>query len=106
MMTGGEYFYNSFVDILSHKVVNNLGRGHFSDRWIAADVTTSVCLLSVSVTSPQLIRLAAHFRLSGSDARARWRWPAPPTLGFENALQKPTGDVTDTTPIFFHTVNG
>ncbi len=31
----------------------------------------------------------------------RWRRSTPPTLGFKNALQKPTSDVTDTTSIFF-----
>ncbi len=31
----------------------------------------------------------------------RWRWLALPTLSFKNPLQKPTGDVTDTTSIFF-----
>ncbi len=31
----------------------------------------------------------------------RWRRPAPPPLSFKNPLQKPTGDVTDTTSIFF-----
>ncbi len=35
------------------------------------------------------------------DALPRWRRSAPPTLGFKNALQKPTSDVTDTTSIFF-----
>ncbi len=32
----------------------------------------------------------------------RWRWLTPPTLGFKNALQKPTADVTDTTSMFFY----
>jgi len=52
-------------------------------------------LLAVfSVKSPQLIRIgiAAHFRLL-----------SPPTLGL-NALQKPTGDITDTMSIFFYSL--
>ncbi len=40
-------------------------------------------------------------RLSGSDALPRWQWPAPSTLSLKNPLQKPTGDVMDTTSIFF-----
>ncbi len=51
--------------------------------------------------APPTSRLFAHFRLSGSDALPRWRRPAPPPLSFKNPLQKPTGDLTDTTSIFF-----
>ncbi len=47
--------------------------------------------------APPTSCLFTHFRLSGSDAQPRWRRPAPPTLSFKNALQKPTGAVTDTT---------
>ena len=31
----------------------------------------------------------------------RWRWPEPPTLSFKTTLQKPIGDVTVATSIFF-----
>uniref|UniRef100_A0A673HDY7 HECT domain-containing protein n=1 Tax=Sinocyclocheilus rhinocerous TaxID=307959 RepID=A0A673HDY7_9TELE len=33
-----------------------------------------------------------------------WRRPALPTLSFKNALQKPTGDVTDTTSMFLYSL--
>ncbi len=49
-------------------------------------------------------RLFAHFRLSGSDARwraAKMAAVSSAHLGFKNALQKPTSDVTDNTSIFF-----
>ncbi len=45
--------------------------------------------------APPTSRLFAHCLLSGSNAQPRWRL-SPPTLSFKNALQKPTGDVTDT----------
>ncbi len=51
--------------------------------------------------APPYSHFFAHFLLSGSDALPIWRWPAPPTLSFKNPLQKPTGDVTDTTSNFF-----
>ncbi len=54
--------------------------------------------------APPTSRLLPHFRLSGSDALPRWRRPAPPTLSFKNPLQKPTGDITDTTSIFLQSM--
>ncbi len=51
--------------------------------------------------APPTSRLFAHFRLSGIKAQPRWRRLSPPTLSFKNALQKPMGDVTDTTSMFF-----
>jgi len=35
------------------------------------------------------------------DALPRWQQLALHTLGFKNALQKPTGDVMDATSIFY-----
>ncbi len=51
--------------------------------------------------APPTSRLFAHFRLSGSDAEPRWPRLSPPTFSFKNVLQKPTGDVTDSTAMFF-----
>ncbi len=39
-----------------------------------------------------------------SNVLPRWRRLSPPTLSFKNPLQKPTGDVTDTTSMFFYSL--
>ncbi len=84
----------------------NKGRIRITPGWLAGVISlhgsTAVTIdgRGLSSASPTS-RLFAHFRLFGSDALPRWRRSAPPTLGFKNALQKHTSDVTDTTSIFF-----
>ncbi len=50
---------------------------------------------------PTFLPIFEYPGVTHGDALPRWRQSAPPTLGFKNALQKPTSDVTDTTSMFF-----
>ncbi len=50
---------------------------------------------------PAFLPIFDYLGVTHGDTLPRWRRSAPPTLGFKNALQKPTSDVTDTISIFF-----